>query len=161
MQWMLMPFRRYFEFSGRSRRREFWLFMLLNIVVAIILAGPVYYQMMQDIMVAASTADSDVAFEPDLGAGLMGSPVALTMLGLYGLYALFAFIPSIAVTVRRLHDRNMSGWWYLGFILLSLIPFVGFIAWIVFLVIMCLDGTPGTNRFGPDPKGRGSAEVFS
>ena len=75
--------------------------------------------------------------------------------------ALAAFIPSIAVTVRRLHDRNMSGWWYPGFIVASLIPVVGIIAAIAFLVIMFLDGTPGTNRFGPDPKGRANSDVFA
>jgi len=89
------------------------------------------------------------------------SGVTLGMLTLYSIYALAAFIPSIAVTVRRLHDRNMSGWWYPGFIVASLIPVVGIIAAIAFLVIMFLDGTPGTNRFGPDPKGRANSDVFA
>jgi uncharacterized membrane protein YhaH (DUF805 family) len=57
------------------------------------------------------------------------------------------FIPSIAVTIRRLHDINKSGWW----IFLSLIPFAG---GLVLLIFFCFDGTKGENRFGPDPKGR-------
>ncbi len=161
MDWMLLPFRRYFEFSGRSRRREFWMFMLLNFIVACVLAGPTYYKMLQGVAASAAAAETGEVMNADFAAELMASTVTLSMLGLYGLYALIAFIPSIAVTIRRLHDRNMSGWWYLGFILLSLIPVVGFVASIVLVVILCLDGTPGPNRFGPDPKGRGSAEVFS
>ena len=70
-------------------------------------------------------------------------------------------MPSAAVTVRRLHDRDMSGWWYLGYLVASFIPLLNFIAMIAFLVIMFLDGTPGPNRYGPDPKGRGVVDVFS
>jgi len=63
--------------------------------------------------------------------------------------------------VRRLHDRDMSGWWYLGVAVASIIPIVGFIASIAFLVLMVLPGTPGPNRFGPDPKDPTGAEVFA
>jgi uncharacterized membrane protein YhaH (DUF805 family) len=55
----------------------------------------------------------------------------------------------------------MSGWWYLGFIVVSLIPLVGFIASIAFIVIMFLPGTEGPNRFGPDPKDPYNEEVFT
>jgi uncharacterized membrane protein YhaH (DUF805 family) len=75
-------------------------------------------------------------------------------LGLLVLWWLGTLIPSIAVAVRRFHDQNQSGWLYL----LCLIPYVG---GIVLLVFMCLDGTPGPNRFGPDPKGRGAGDVFA
>ncbi|MBM3273396.1 DUF805 domain-containing protein [Candidatus Kaiserbacteria bacterium] len=62
------------------------------------------------------------------------------------LYVLVLFIPSLAVTVRRLHDIDKSGWWYL----IILVPIIGMIVLIVF---WCLDSTPGNNRFGPNPKG--------
>ena len=70
---------------------------------------------------------------------------------------LAAFIPSIAVTVRRFHDRDMSGWWYLGLTLAGLIPFVGFLGSIAFLVLMFLPGTQGLTASGltqktPTPK---------
>ena len=58
---------------------------------------------------------------------------------------LFLLVPSISVTVRRLHDTDRSGAWYL----ISFIPLVGPI-WL--LVLMCLDGKPFDNRFGPSPK---------
>jgi uncharacterized membrane protein YhaH (DUF805 family) len=73
-------------------------------------------------------------------------------------FELAVLIPSLAVGVRRLHDTDKSGW----MILLGLIPLIG---GIILLVFYCMDGTPGTNRFGADPKGRGAganpAEVFS
>ena len=62
-----------------------------------------------------------------------------------GLFTLALVIPSLAVLFRRLHDTDRSAWW----ILISLIPLVGAI---VLLVFVCLDGTPGGNRFGPNPK---------
>ncbi|MDO6705535.1 DUF805 domain-containing protein [Photobacterium sp. 1_MG-2023] len=65
---------------------------------------------------------------------------------LFMLYSLFIFLPSLAVTVRRLHDSNRSGWW----VLIAFIPVVGLIAGIYFMVV---DSTPGDNDFGPNPKG--------
>ncbi len=58
--------------------------------------------------------------------------------------ALGLLVPTLAVSVRRLHDTGRSGWW----MLLSLVPFGG----IVLIVFHCLDGEPGPNRFGPSPK---------
>jgi len=100
-----------------------------------------------------------------LGApGAGGMAVADALFGGMGIlvfiWVLIVFIPSIAVTVRRLHDRDMSGWWYLGFIVAGMIPFIGLIASIALLVLMFLPGTPGANRYGPDPKDPTSAAVF-
>jgi len=64
---------------------------------------------------------------------------------LSGVYSLAVLIPSIAVGVRRLHDTDRSGWW----MLMCFVPVVGVIVLLIFFV---LDGTPGSNRFGPDPK---------
>lgn len=60
-----------------------------------------------------------------------------------GIYILLTFIPSISVAVRRLHDINFNGWW----LLLSFIPLVN----LTLLVLYCLKGTVGDNRFGTDP----------
>ncbi|WP_417659408.1 DUF805 domain-containing protein [Pseudidiomarina sp.] len=73
--------------------------------------------------------------DPEAGIGLLSV-----------IYGLAVLIPSIAVGVRRLHDTDRSGWW----LLISLIPLIGGIVLLVFFV---LDGTPGENRFGPNPKG--------
>ncbi|WP_137681198.1 DUF805 domain-containing protein [Aurantiacibacter suaedae] len=150
MEWMLMPLRKYAQFSGRSRRKEFWMFALLNMIVYSVVIG---------LMVATSGAS---AFAGANSANPLAIYTSLfTGVGLLlAVWALAVFIPSIAVSVRRLHDRDMSGWWYLGFIVASMIPFIGLIASIAFIVIMALPGTPGPNRYGPDPKDPGSAEVF-
>lgn len=63
-----------------------------------------------------------------------------------GLYSLAVLVPSLAVAARRLHDTDRSGWW----MLIALIPLVG---WIILLVFLCSDSKPGENRFGPNPKG--------
>ncbi len=60
-------------------------------------------------------------------------------------YSIAVFVPTLAVVVRRLHDTDRSGWW----VLIALIPLVGAIVLLVFLI---LKGNEGDNRFGPDPK---------
>jgi uncharacterized membrane protein YhaH (DUF805 family) len=76
---------------------------------------------------------------------------------LIGLLYLLLFIPTLAVQVRRFHDQDLSGW----FVLLAFVPYLG---GLIMLIFMCIDGTAGPNRFGPDPKGRGGdfhADVFA
>jgi uncharacterized membrane protein YhaH (DUF805 family) len=142
MEWMIMPLKRYADFSGRSRRKEFWMFTLFVAIV---------YTVLVIVMGAGIGAGTD----SETGEiGMFGSLFAGTGGLLLLLFALAIFIPSLAVQVRRLHDQDKSGWW----VLLNFIPYIGAI---VILVMMCLDGTRGPNRFGPDPKGEGNAEVFS
>jgi uncharacterized membrane protein YhaH (DUF805 family) len=120
--------RRYADFNGRSRRKEYWMFALLNllIVVGIIIVGGLFGSMSSD------------------PASMLAGPGAILLI----IYALGIFIPSLAVQVRRFHDQDKSGW----FVLLNFIPYLG---GIVVLVFMCLEGTRGDNRFGPDPKAGG------
>lgn len=136
MEWMILPFRRYAEFSGRSQRMEYWMFTLLYVIALFLFGG---------IMIAGAVASQD-SENP--------GPVFWIGFSLLVLFLLGGLIPSIAVTVRRLHDQNLSGWMYL----LSFIPYVG---GFVIIVFMCIDGTPGDNRFGPDPKERGHADIFA
>jgi uncharacterized membrane protein YhaH (DUF805 family) len=75
--------------------------------------------------------------------GLVSAEAGIGLLS--GLYTLAVLIPSIAVSVRRLHDTNRSGWW----LLISLVPLVGAIVLLVFLV---LDSQPGENQYGSNPK---------
>jgi uncharacterized membrane protein YhaH (DUF805 family) len=69
-----------------------------------------------------------------------------------GLVGLLLIIPTIAVTVRRLHDVGQSGWLVLVLIVLSIIPFLGVFAAIGYIVLGCVNSQPGANRFGPPPK---------
>ncbi|HET9629430.1 MAG TPA: DUF805 domain-containing protein [Novosphingobium sp.] len=147
---MLMPLRRYAEFSGRSRRKEYWMFALLMMIVYAIGAALMFSAIVP--MITAGAAAPDPA---------MFTPAFWVGAGLLGLFTLAIIVPGIAVTVRRLHDRDMSGWWYLGVVIIGQIPYLGGLVQLGFLVLMCLPGTPGPNRFGPDPKGGDSYEAFA
>ncbi|MGS0689426.1 DUF805 domain-containing protein [Shewanella sp. 0m-8] len=119
MDWYLLAFKKYFDFSGRSRRKEYWMFALFNIIFSIVL----------------SVLDT-----------LFGTMNLETGLGLFsGLYALAVFIPGLALSVRRLHDINKSGWW----LLILLIPFIGAIILLIFFV---LDSKTEDNKWGCNPK---------
>jgi len=118
MDWYLKVLRNYVGFDGRARRREYWMFTLFTVIVTIALA----------------IVDSIGGLMTDSGMGVLGM-----------LYALGVLLPSIAVSVRRLHDINKSGWW----LLLIFIPLIGGLVLLVFAV---MEGTRGDNRFGPDPK---------
>ncbi|MGO9643077.1 MAG: DUF805 domain-containing protein [Candidatus Acidiferrales bacterium] len=128
MHWYLMVWRKYAEFAGRSRRKEYWMFVLFNSLAIIALAA---------------IGGAGIAMSEDYG-GLLFIP--------FGIYLLAAFIPTLAVSVRRLHDSGKSGWLILVFFLVGFIPFVGLVASIVQIVIMCQDSDPGTNQYGPNPK---------
>jgi uncharacterized membrane protein YhaH (DUF805 family) len=109
-------FSNYANFRGRACRSEFWWWQLFLLLGGIVAA-------LLDLF-----ANSNV---------LGGEPLA-------SLFYLATIIPGLAVSVRRLHDTDSSGWW----ILLGLIPFIGII---VLIVWWCLEGSKGYNRFGPDP----------
>ena len=118
MGWYLNVLRNYIGFGGRARRKEYWMFILVNFIFALVL----------------SIVDKILGWEWASGEGVLTS-----------IYGLFILLPSWAVQFRRLHDTDRSAWW----LLLLLIPIVG---WIVILIFNCQSGTPGENRFGPDPK---------
>ncbi|MHA7819498.1 MAG: DUF805 domain-containing protein [Erythrobacter sp.] len=135
MDWMMMPLKRYAEFEGRSRRMEYWMFQLGQLIV--------FFAVF--VIIA-------------LGGAATGGGDAGGVFGVIGLLLIFAlalglFIPNLAVAVRRLHDQDKSGWWYL----IALIPFGS----LVLLVFMLLEGTRGPNQYGPDPKGQGDAQTFA
>lgn len=134
MEWMLMPYRRYADFSGRSQRKEFWMFQLLVFIAVFVLQ-----------IVAGGLAIGG----GESAGGVLGGIGVLVLV----VFALGSFIPSLAVTVRRLHDLDKSGWT----ILFGLIPLVG---GIILLVFYCTEGTRGPNRFGPDPKDPANASAF-
>ncbi len=102
---MLQPFRSMFDFRGRSRRREYWLFVLLQLVIFLV----------------AFVLGFSLLPEDDKAASLVGLP--LVHVAIFGL-------PTLAAQVRRLHDQDKSGWW----VLVSLIPYFG-LGWIVFLML--------------------------
>lgn len=105
---------KYVDFKGRARRSEFWYFVLFQFILSIL----------------AAIIDK-VIFGTN--GNLLGAVVALGL-----------FLPGLAVSVRRLHDINRSGWW----VLVALIPLIG---WLVVLYWNCQKGTDGANQFGDAP----------
>ena len=166
MHWMFLPLRRYAEFSGRSRRKEYWLYFLGVILFYMLMTAAVFLFVGSELLLSGD--------ENALASAVAGAVPIVLLLGVAWLGLL---IPTLAVGARRLHDINRSGWWLLigyGPWLFSIFatmagaPGVGaianllsFIGFIVLLVMACFDGTRGPNRFGDDPKGGSSAEVFA
>lgn len=111
---------KYATFSGRASRSEYWWFYLF----CALLVGAA---MVVDVLM--------LGYDPDV-------PTAVPWLTFLAILAIV--LPSLAAAIRRLHDTDKSGWWYL----ISLVPFVGGIVLLIFLVIA---GTDGDNRFGPKP----------
>ena len=129
MDYMLMPFMRYFDFAGRSRRKEYWMFFLLNLIIITVMTTLLF----------------GLGFSMDPYAASSGGPVTWLIFAVLGLYSLIVLIPSIAVQVRRFHDQDKSGW----FVLINFVPYIG---GLIVLVFMLLEGTRGPNKYGPDPK---------
>ena len=139
MEYMVMPLRRYADFSGRSQRKEYWLFLLFSSLL--------YLAAVVLLLVIAGASDLPVAGKSEEVPAAM-----LAGLGVILLLYLILFIPTLAVQARRFHDQDLSGW----LVLLGFIPYLG---WLIIFIFMCIDGTAGANRFGPDPKGRGGVEA--
>ena len=103
MSWYMEALRKYAVFAGRAQRKEYWFFVLINLIIGCVLGAV------------------------DAVAGTHSKNYAI---GLFdGLYSLAVLIPSFAVTVRRLHDTGRSGWW----LLIGIIPLLGAIVVIVWL----------------------------
>ncbi len=119
MNYYLAVLKKYADFTGRARRTEYWYFLLFNIIFSFLI----------------SVVDAIFGtFSTEAGIGLLGT-----------IYTLAVFLPSIAVTTRRLHDTGRSGWWQL----ILFIPLIGAIVLIVFLV---LDSYLYENEYGMNPK---------
>lgn len=123
MNWYLKVINNYAGFTGRARRSEFWMFLLFNLIFAVV----------------AMVLDNILGTTIDV----MGIPLPYGYI--YFLYAIAIFIPGLAVAVRRLHDVGKSGWMYF----IVLIPLIGAI-WL--LVLFASDSNPGDNQYGPNPK---------
>lgn len=176
MHWMLLPLKRYAEFSGRSRRKEYWMFFLGVVLFYLVLITLMVLLMGGAMLGALQGADTGGG--PAAGAGMMGAMLGGGIIGILILLSWLALlIPSIAVGIRRLHDIDRTGWWLmLGYgpsilstilamaesvelaAIFNLLSMIGFIVLLVFAV---LPGTRGPNRYGPDPKGEDLGEVFA
>lgn len=181
MEWMILPLKRYFDFKGRSRRKEYWMYTLFVLLATVVLS------ILDTLLGLGGSATTDSQYSDAVvgaSAGVSGGLLA-------NLFALGTFIPGLAVSIRRLHDLDRSGWWILlpfvpivlGVVLVSVgmvsalsgaggmggigmagmaVMGIGMICAIVLLIWFCTAGTSGPNRFGEDPKGihTNAEEVF-
>tara|TARA_B100000427_G_C15347411_1_gene523909 strand:+ start:241 stop:633 length:393 start_codon:yes stop_codon:yes gene_type:complete len=129
MEWYLKVMRdNYANFSGRARRKEYWMFYLFYVIALIVL------MVLDNVLGTAWTIDAGYGQSVSMGYGW-----------LYMIGALAHMIPGLAVSIRRLHDIGKSGWW----VLISLVPLIGGI-WL--LVLWCTEGEKSENKWGSDPK---------
>lgn len=129
--------RNYFQFYGRARRAEYWgytLFYVVTLIVCFIADSVV------SAFVFAAYADGEAGFLPIFIC----------------LFYVYSIIPGISITVRRLHDQDMSGWLFL----LNMIPYIGPI---ILFILMFFDSRPQPNKHGPSPKygGAQTVDVFA
>ena len=132
--------KKYAQFNGRARRKEYWMFMLFsNLIFTALIV------LMFGFSIVIAGLAGGVAQNEDVAVGAAG----LTM-GIFGIllliYGVYIFIPSLALAVRRLHDAGFSGW----FFLVNLIPWIG---GLIFFIFTVMDSQPGDNQYGPNPKG--------
>ena len=129
MEWYLKVMRdNYSNFKGRARRKEYWMYTLIFTVLLIAL---------MTIMFSVLSFSDETGIETGPGVYLT---VILVIVFLFA-----HFIPTIALTVRRLHDTGKSGWWYL----IVLVPYLGNFVIFIFTLI---DGDRGDNKYGSNPK---------
>ncbi len=129
MEWYLKAVRdNYANFSGRARRKEYWMFTLVYAII----------------LIACTVVDNVLGTVFMMDAGPLGE-ISIGYGWVYTICALVHFIPAMALVVRRLHDLGKSGWFYL----IILIPLIGVL---VLLVFFCFEGQKQENKWGPDPK---------
>ncbi|MEY2986379.1 MAG: hypothetical protein RJB24_608 [Candidatus Parcubacteria bacterium] len=114
IDYYILAFQKYGQFSGRATRNEYWWFYLVNLAVTFLLA-------------------------------IIESVFSIPFTLLSTIYFFASIVPSLSIQVRRLHDVDKSGWY-------MLLNFVIIIGWIWLLVLNILDSTPGSNKYGPNPK---------
>ena len=107
MKWFIKCFKQYADFSGRARRKEFWWFTLINFIIGMILVSCWIWPIIS-VSIKAGIEGADAPDIEALTLMLLKSP----FLYIYIIYYLAILIPSIAVSVRRLHDIGKSGFWY-------------------------------------------------
>lgn len=128
---------KYATFSGRASRSEYWFFYLATLIV----------------MLVASILDRALGLDFKMTSPLTGLEQSVGYGWLYAIAGLGLFLPSLAVAVRRLHDTDRSGWWFL--LVLTIIGAIVLLVWFV------SKGTTGDNTYGPDPLGGDLTAAFS
>lgn len=160
MKWFIKCLKQYADFEGRARRKEYWWYWLIYLVISVVL---MIGYLIPVVKMAIANPSGEIN-EMEMLRAMLGNPFLIVWL----LFYLATLIPGIAVTVRRLHDIGKSGWWYLlplggsvagsigelfseTSVAISLALIAAFIG-ILFLVWMFTDSQPEANQWGPNPK---------
>ena len=118
MSWYIECLKKYAIFDGRARRKEFWMFTLVNSIIIV-------FSIILDNL-----------------CGTQGTGIDRGII--FNIYLILSLLPSIAVSVRRLHDLGKSGWFYC----IILIPGIGAL---MLAIALAKDGIPGENKYGSNP----------
>ncbi|MCL2593057.1 MAG: DUF805 domain-containing protein [Defluviitaleaceae bacterium] len=132
MKWFFIVLKKYAVFTGRARRKEFWMFTLFCIILGVVLM--ILDRIFGTTFNLDKESTGDYLFSIFVGGGWLDS-----------IFNLAVFVPGLAVSFRRLHDIGKSGWW-------NLLAFVPIIGWIILLVWNCRDSQPDENKYGVNPK---------
>lgn len=136
---------KYFTFSGRASRSEYW-----------------WFQLFFWLILAALFALFFLLGGPNSIEGGQMTTFSIVFLILAGLLVLYLYVATITVIVRRFHDKNLSGWWVLALFIGGSVPYIGIVASLASFAIIVLKGTDGDNDFGPDPlQEQSAADVFA
>jgi len=165
---MFLPLKRYAEFSGRSRRTEYWSFTLFVFFAAHLVSFPLFYMMteamftlspyeFEELVEAGPETMGEVAMMPIRMFGIIFQAIPrgplIVSLTVIALFWLGIAVPTLALNVRRFRDCNIAPKWYWICLVSCFIPFIGGIASLAILIIAgFLPGTPGANPFGEDPR---------
>lgn len=154
MKWMLMPLRRYADFSGRSRRKEFWMFFLFQFLLQIA------FLVLMILLLSTATSAAQIALDPISQQDLSGSIVPIFLLmAIWGIFWLAMLIPNAALVVRRFNDQGVPG--FVG-ILLYIGTVIFTLPGTLILIFISLEGKKGDNHYGRDPKmAKNVGDVFS
>lgn len=132
--------KKYFQFSGRANRKEYIVFTVFFFLLCKFL----------ELFVFSDLVNSDIR---SMNFYEIESYIYIALF-----FVLFLFIPSLSITVRRLHDLNLNGWWVLFIYLLTMLYIIFFkqyvflFGYIIDTPLLILKGTSGTNKYGEPPK---------
>jgi len=146
---MVLPLRRYAKFTGRSGRREFWWFSAMQFAVYIVLGFGGF-----GAIISPGFSDSGTGVDGIAGREIIG---IVSIVGAV-LFYIAMFVPTLAVTIRRLHDLGISGWVAVPLYVASW--FLSFLGWIAYAVVMALPSQQKANQYGPPLGEDAVAKIF-
>lgn len=136
MGWYFLAWKRIFDFRGRSRRKEYWLFALFHLIV----------------LCAFGFAIGAIPYAPGQDPYSATAVLWFGVLGLFVFYFLGSCIVNLSLLIRRLHDINATGWW----VLVMFVPMGS----LVIFIFTLIRGTEGENQYGHNPKVDPCRDVF-